>query len=448
MNYIHLKTPVPGPKSQQVLERRKNAMPAGLAKSTEVVIERAEGGLVHDADGNTLLDFAGGIGMMNVGHRPEQVVNAMKQQLEKYLHICTLVATPEPYVELAELLNGLTPGDFQKKTILANSGSEAVENAVNVARYYTKRSAVICFEAAYHGRTLLTLSLTSKYGLFKKGFGPFVSDIYRLPAPNIFRRPKALSEEAYIDYCIQQFDQQLISQVDPSAVAAIIIEPIQGEGGFVAMPKRFLEKLRSTCDAHGIVLIFDEIQCGASRTGKFFACEHAGVIPDLICMAKSIGAGMPISAVTGKAEIIDAPHLGGVGGTYGGNPLACVAAIEAVKMLSSAPFLQRVKELGELIQQNLAAWKSKYQLIGDVRGIGAMQLIEFVKDRDGLEPDPELTLEIIRDAVSKGVILIRAGLYSNCIRLLPPIVMTDDQLQEGLSVLEGAISRAHEKRLK
>ncbi len=448
MNYIHLKTPVPGPKSQQVLERRKNAMPAGLAKSTEVVIERAEGGLVHDADGNTLLDFAGGIGMMNVGHRPEQVVNAMKQQLEKYLHICTLVATPEPYVELAELLNGLTPGDFQKKTILANSGSEAVENAVNVARYYTKRSAVICFEAAYHGRTLLTLSLTSKYGLFKKGFGPFVSDIYRLPAPNIFRRPKALSEEAYIDYCIQQFDQQLISQVDPSAVAAIIIEPIQGEGGFVAMPKRFLEKLRSTCDAHGIVLIFDEIQCGASRTGKFFACEHAGVIPDLICMAKSIGAGMPISAVTGKAEIIDAPHLGGVGGTYGGNPLACVAAIEAVKMLSSAPFLQRVKEVGELIQQNLAAWKSKYQLIGDVRGIGAMQLIEFVKDRDGLEPDPELTLEIIRDAVSKGVILIRAGLYSNCIRLLPPIVMTDDQLQEGLSVLEGAISRAHEKRLK
>ncbi|MBX7108424.1 MAG: aspartate aminotransferase family protein [Chitinophagales bacterium] len=430
------------------MERRKNAMPAGLAKSTEVVIERAEGGLVHDADGNTLLDFAGGIGMMNVGHRPEQVVNAMKQQLEKYLHICTLVATPEPYVELAELLNGLTPGDFQKKTILANSGSEAVENAVNVARYYTKRSAVICFEAAYHGRTLLTLSLTSKYGLFKKGFGPFVSDIYRLPAPNIFRRPKALSEEAYIDYCIQQFDQQLISQVDPSAVAAIIIEPIQGEGGFVAMPKRFLEKLRSTCDAHGIVLIFDEIQCGASRTGKFFACEHAGVIPDLICMAKSIGAGMPISAVTGKAEIIDAPHLGGVGGTYGGNPLACVAAIEAVKILSAAPFLQRVKEVGELIQQNLAAWKSKYQLIGDVRGTGAMQLIEFVKDRDGLEPDPELTLEIIRDAVSKGVILIRAGLYSNCIRLLPPIVMTDDQLQEGLSVLEGAISRAHEKRLK
>ncbi|MEP7128860.1 MAG: 4-aminobutyrate--2-oxoglutarate transaminase [Chitinophagales bacterium] len=446
MMHINLKTPIPGPKSQQVLERRKNAMPTGLAKSTEVVIDHADGGMVYDVDGNALLDFAGGIGMLNVGHRPEQVVNAMKLQLEKYLHICTLVATSEPYVELAELLNALTPGNFHKKTILANSGSEAVENAVNVARYYTKRTAVICFEAAYHGRTLLTLSLTSKYGLFKKGFGPFVSDVYRLPAPNVYRRPKQMNEEEYIDYCIQQFDQQMMSQVDPAAVAAIIIEPIQGEGGFISMPKRFLEKLRSTCDQHGIVLIFDEIQCGASRTGKFFACEHTGVIPDLICMAKSIGAGMPISAVTGKAEIIDAPHLGGVGGTYGGNPLACVAAIEAVKILSSASFLQRVSEVGELIRTNLASWKSKYKFIGDVRGVGAMQLVEFVKDRDTREPDPDLTLEIIRDAVAKGVILIRAGLFSNCIRLLPPIVMTDEQLQEGLNVLEGAISRAHKKR--
>ena len=448
MSYINLKTPIPGPKSQLVLERRRNAMPAGLAKSTEVVIERAEGGMVQDVDGNTLLDFAGGIGMMNVGHRPEQVVNAMKRQLEKYLHICTLVATPEPYVELAELLNGLVPGDYKKKTILANSGSEAVENAVNIARYYTKRSAVICFEAAYHGRTLLTLSLTSKYGLFKKGFAPFVCDIYRLPAPNIFRRPKQMNEEEYIDYTIQQFEQQLIAQVDPSAVAAIIIEPVQGEGGFIAMPKKFLQKLRSTCDSHGIVLIFDEIQCGASRTGKFFAFEHTGVIPDLICMAKSIGAGMPVSAVTGKAEIIDAPHLGGVGGTYGGNPLACVAAIEAVRILSSAPFLQRVNEVAELIRHHLTSWKSKYKFIGDVRGMGAMQLLEFVKDRDSLEPDPDLTLEIIKDAVSKGVILIRAGLFSNCIRLLPPVVMTDDQLHEGLDVLEGAISRAHEKRMQ
>lgn len=446
MNQIKLITEIPGPKSKAILERRKNSMPAGLAKSTEVVIDRAEGGVVYDADGNRLLDFAGGIGMMNAGHRPEQVVNAMKSQLEKYLHICALVATPEPYVELAELLNGLTPGNFPKKTILANSGSEAVENAVNVSRYFTKRSAVICFESGYHGRTLLTLSLTSKYALFKKGFSPFVSDIYRLSAPNVYRRPKEMSEEAYVDYCCSQFDQQMVSQVDPSAVAAIIIEPVQGEGGFIPMPKKFLEKLRSTCDDNGIVLIFDEIQCGAARTGKFFACEHSGVVPDLICMAKSIGAGMPVSAVTGKAEIIDAPHLGGVGGTYGGNPIACVAAIEAVKILSSKDFLKRVNEVGELIRTTLEDWKSKYKLIGDVRGLGAMRLVEFVKDRETKEPDADLTLEIIRDAIAHGIILIRAGLFSNCIRLLPPIVMTDEQLTEGLAVLEGAIKRAHEKR--
>jgi 4-aminobutyrate aminotransferase/(S)-3-amino-2-methylpropionate transaminase len=255
-----------------------------------------------------------------------------------------------------------------------------------------------------------------------------------------------MNEEEYIDYCCSQFDQQMISQVDPGSVAAIIIEPVQGEGGFIPMPKKFLEKLRTTCDANGIVLIFDEIQCGAARTGKFFACEHSGVIPDLICMAKSIGAGMPVSAVTGKAEIIDAPHLGGVGGTYGGNPLACVAAIEAVKILSSKEFLKRVNEVGELIRSTLESWKSKYKLIGDVRGVGAMRLVEFVKDRKTREPDADFTLEIIRDAISHGIILSRAGLFSNCIRLLPPIVMTDEQLKEGLSVLEDAIKRAHEKR--
>ena len=443
---INLKTAVPGPKSIQILERRKKAMPAGLAKSTEIVISHADGGLVYDVDGNCLLDFAGGIGMMNAGHRPEKVVQAMKDQLDKYLHICALVATPEPYVELAELLNQITPGDFSKKTILANSGSEAVENAVNIARYYTKRTAVICFEAAYHGRTLLTLSLTSKYALFKKGFGPFLGDVYRLPAPNVYRRPLQMNEDEYISDCIERFGQQLISQVDPGSVAAIVIEPVQGEGGFIEMPKRFLEKLRQVCDQHGIVLIFDEIQCGASRTGKFFACEHSGVIPDLICMAKSIGAGMPISAVTGRAEIIDAPHLGGVGGTYGGNPVACVAAIEAIKILKSSEFLHRVQEAGRLMQETLQHWKQKFRFVGDVRGLGAMQLVEFVKDRDSREPDPDLTLEIIRDAVSQGVILIRAGLFSNCIRLLPPVVMSNEQLQEGLSVLEGAISRAHENR--
>ena len=448
MAYIQLKTALPGPKGQAALERRKNALPAGLAKSTEVVVDKAEGALVWDVDGNQLLDFAGGIGMINVGHRDKRVVQAVKDQLDKYIHTCSLVTTMEPYLELAELLNSVTPGDFPKKTLLANSGSEAVENAVNIAKYYTKRNAVLCFEGAYHGRTLLTLSLTSKYALFKKGFGSYVSDIYRIPAPNTYRGIDGMSEEQYVAYCIKRLDESFISQVDADSLAAIIIEPVQGEGGFLPIPAAYLKKLREICDKHGIVFIADEIQCGAGRTGKLFAVEHSGVVPDIIVSAKSIGAGMPISAVTGKAEIMDAPHLGGVGGTYGGSPVACVAAIEAIKILKSEAFLKRVNTVGEIIRTTLERWKEKYPVVGDVRGLGAMRLVEFVKDRGTKEPDPDVTLEIIRDAVSNGLILIRAGLFSNCIRLLPPIVITDEQLIEGLQVLENAIARAVEKRKK
>jgi 4-aminobutyrate aminotransferase / (S)-3-amino-2-methylpropionate transaminase / 5-aminovalerate transaminase len=446
MAHIQLKTSLPGPKGLAALERRKNALPSGLAKSTDVVVEKAEGALVWDVDGNQLLDFAGGIGMINVGHRNEKVVNAIKEQLDKYIHTCTLVTTMEPYLELAELLNSVTPGDFPKKTLLANSGSEAVENAVNIAKYYTKRNAVLCFEGAYHGRTLLTLSLTSKYALFKKGFGSYVSDIYRIPAPNTYRGIEGMTEEQYVNHCIKKLDEAFISQVDADSLAAIIIEPVQGEGGFLPIPKAYLQKLRDICDKHGIVFIADEIQCGAGRTGKLYAIEHTGVVPDMVVSAKSIGAGMPISAVTGKAEIMDAPHLGGVGGTYGGSPVACVAAIEAIKILNSPAFLQRVHEVGEIIRTTLEGWKEKYKLVGDVRGIGAMRLVEFVKDRDSKEPDADATLEIIKDAVAHGLIMIRAGLFSNCIRLLPPIVITDEQLKEGLQVLEDAIKRAQGKR--
>jgi len=446
MAHIQLKTALPGPKGVAALERRKNALPAGLAKSTEIVVEKAEGALVWDVDGNQLLDFAGGIGMINVGHRNENVVEAIKQQLDKYIHTCSLVTTMEPYLDLAELLNGLTPGNFPKKTLLANSGSEAVENAVNIAKYYTKRNAVLCFEGAYHGRTLLTLSLTSKYSLFKKGFGSYVSDIYRIPAPNAYRGIEGMNEEDYVAYCIKKLDEAFVSQVDSESLAAIIIEPVQGEGGFLPIPAAYLHKLREVCDKYGIVFIADEIQCGAGRTGKFFAVEHSGVVPDLIVSAKSIGAGMPISAVTGKAQIMDAPHLGGIGGTYGGSPVACVAAIEAIKIIKSEAFLKRVNEVGEIIRTTLECWKDKYPLIGDVRGIGAMRLVEFVKDRDTKEPDAEATLEIIKDAGAHGLIMIRAGLFSNCIRLLPPIVITGEQLTEGLQVLEDAIARAQLKR--
>ena len=441
-----MKTALPGPKGIAALERRKQALPAGLARSTDIVVDYAEGALVRDVDGNQLLDFAGGIGMINVGHRNAEVVDAMKRQLDKYIHTCSLVTTIEPYLDLAELLNSLTPGDFPKKTLLANSGSEAVENAVNIAKYYTKRNAVLCFEGAYHGRTLLTLSLTSKYSLFKKGFGSFVSDIYRIAAPNMYRGIPGLNDEQYLQHCLRQLEEAFISQVDPQSLAAIIIEPVLGEGGFIPIPTVYLQRLRSICDQHGIVFIADEIQCGAGRTGKFFAIEHSGVVPDIIVSAKSIGAGMPVSAITGKAEILDAPHPGGVGGTYGGNPVVCVAAIAAINIIRSAGFLKRVNEVGEIVRLTLERWKEKYPLVGDVRGMGAMRLVEFVKDRVLKTPDPDVTLEIIRDAGAHGLIMIRAGLFSNCIRLLPPIAITDEQLREGLSVLENAIAAASEKR--
>lgn len=446
MKNIQLKTPVPGPKSAEILARRAASMPAGLAKSTEVVVASAKGAIVEDVDGNQLLDFAGGIGVLNAGHRPTAVVNAMKKQLDKVIHSCTLVTTNEPTVELCELLNRVTPGDFTKKTLLANSGAEAVENAVNIAKYFTKRPAIIVFEGGYHGRTLLTMSMTSKYSLFKKGYGSFMSEIYRLPAPNLYRPFNGMSKDQYLQHCLRQLDHAFIAQVDPSAVAAIVIEPVQGEGGFVPMPTEFLQKIRSLCDQHGIVMIADEIQCGFGRTGKLFAIEYSGVAPDMITMAKSIAAGMPISAVTGRADIMDTPHPGAIGGTYGGNPVACVAAIETVKMISDPAFLKRAEQIGETMRKTLEGWKKKYPLIGDVRGLGGMRLVEFVKDRSSREPDPDLTLEIIRDAVSQGIILIRAGLFSNCIRLLPPFAITNGQLKEGLEVLEGAIARAHEKR--
>lgn len=437
---------IPGPKSKELLARRAAALPAGLGKSTEVVVEKAEGALVWDVDGNQLIDFAGGIGMVNLGHRPKPVVDAIKAQLDKYIHTGALVTTFEPYLDFAEMLNKITPGDFAKKTLLSCSGSEAVENAVSVAKYYTKRPAVICFEGAYHGRTMLTLSLTSKYGLFKKGFGTFAPDIYRFLSPNLYRKPESMTDDEYIDYCIERFDQNLISHVDPSAVAAIIIEPVQGEGGFIPVPKRFLEKIRKVCDEHGIVFIADEVQSGAGRTGKFLAIEHSGVIPDIVTMAKSIGSGMPISATTGKAEIMDAPHLGGVGGTYSGSPLAVVAAHETVKQINTPEFLDKATHVGNIIVSRLTAMSEKFPVIGDIRGLGAMLVVEFVKDRKTKEPDMDFAMAVIKKSVANGVILIRAGLYTNCIRFLPPIVITDEQLNEGLDVIENAIQEVINER--
>ena len=440
MSYIRLNTEVPGPRAKEMLARRAAAVPSGLAKATDAVVERAEGALVFDVDGNTLIDLAGGIGMLAVGHSPGPVTDAIKRQAERCIHPCALVATYEPYVELAELMNEVTPGSFAKKTIFTNSGAESVENAVKLARKFTGRSTVICFEGAYHGRTLLTLSLTSKYGLFKSGFGPFAPEIVRLPIPNLYRKPQGMTEEQYLDFGIRQLEHAFVAQVDPKAVAAFIIEPVQGEAGFLPVPARFLQRIRELCDQHGIVMIADEVQCGCGRTGRMFAVEHYGIVPDMIVTAKSLGAGMPIGAVTGRAEIMDSAHLGGVGSTYGGSPVACAAALEALKMIRMPEFLAHANRLGGVMRDVLESWRARWQIVGDVRGLGPMMLVELVADRETKAPlAPDDTLRIVRRAVANGVLLIRAGLFSNCIRFLPPLNMPEDMLREGLDAVGRAI---------
>lgn len=448
MASILLKTEIPGPRSRAILARRAASVPTGLGKATDVVVERAEGALVHDVDGNTFIDFVGGIGALAVGHCPPAVVHAIQAEAEKLIHFGSLVGTYESYVRLCELLNEVTPGAFPKKTLLANSGAEAVENAVKAARAYTKRPGVICFEGGYHGRTLLTLSLTSKYGLFKKGMGPFASEIVRLPMPNPYRTPDGVSRDQYVAWGVKQLELAFTAQVDPSEVAAIIIEPVQGEGGFVPIPPPLMRRIRELCDQHGIVMIADEIQCGFARTGKLFALEHYGIAADIIVTAKSLGAGMPVSATTGRAEIMDATHVGGMGGTYGGNPLTCVAAIEAIQMMRQPAFLGHAERVGHILQQALDGWKSRHPLVGDVRGLGSMMLVELVKDRTTKEPAPDETLAVVKAACQGGVIAMRAGLFSNGIRFLPPLVITEDQLREGLAVVEQALSQVEAGRLQ
>jgi 4-aminobutyrate aminotransferase/(S)-3-amino-2-methylpropionate transaminase len=438
--FVRVNTEIPGPRARAVLARRQAAMPAGLGRATDVVVERAHDELVFDVDGNTLIDLAGGLGMLAVGHTPPRVVDAIVAQAQKLVHPCALVTSYEPYVRLAELLNEITPGAFAKKTLLTNSGAEAVEEAVKLARKHTGRPAIVCFEGGYHGRTLLALSLTSKYALFKRGFGPFAPEIVRLPIPDVYRTPNGMTEAEYLDFSIRQLERALVSQIDPAAVAAIIIEPVQGEAGFVPVPPVFLRRVRELCDEHGIVMIADEVQCGLGRTGRLFAVEHYGVVPDLIVTAKSLGAGMPIAAVTGRAEILDSAHLGGVGGTYGGSPVACAAAIAATDIIRQPEFLAHARHLGDVMRDVLTGWSRTFPAVGDVRGLGPMMLVEFVRDRASKTPvDPEDTLRIVRQAVANGVVVIRAGLFSNCVRLLPPLTMPEAMLREGLDALGRAI---------
>jgi len=442
MASISLETTIPGPKSLEIVRRRRAAMSSGAAFLTELGVQSASGAVVTDVDGNQLLDFAGGIGVLAAGHCPPTVVDAIQRQAGDLLHICGIVATHDSMVELSEALNDAAPGDFTKKTLLMNSGAEAVESAVKIARCATGRAGVLVFEGGYHGRTNMTMAMTSKYALFKKGFGPFASEIYRIPFPNVLRRPPGTSEKDFVEWSIERLHDALISQVDPNALAAIVIEPVQGEGGFLPAPVPYLEAIRAICDEHDVVMIADEVQAGFGRTGKLFSIEHSGVVPDLITMAKSMGSGMPISAVVGRADLLDAPHPGGMGGTYSGNPVACVAALETIKMINSPEFLGRSEAVGTRLREGLLALQVAHpERVAEVRGLGSMLAIELVC-HPNLTPDPELTLAVTKATLARGLITIRAGLYSNCVRFLPPLTITDEQIDEALAVLGPAFVEA------
>ena len=439
-----IKTEIPGPKSRALMERRRGAVSSGLGIATPIFASEAKGALLTDVDGNIFIDFGGGIGVMNVGHADPRVVAAVKDQVEKFTHTCFYATEYEPYVELAEKLNALVPGDFEKRSFFVNSGAEAVENAVKIARAYTKRPAIMAFENAFHGRTLMAMTLTSKVNPYKKGFGPFAPEIYRISAPYPYRCPvgKDCSGGCRGD-CFNAVEKAFVGAVDPTSVAAILVEPVSGEGGFLPFPDFYLRRLRELCDEHGILLIADEIQTGFGRTGKMFCVEHSGVVPDLLTTAKSLGGGLPIGGVTGKAEVMDSVHVGGLGTTFGGNPISCAAALAVLEAFEEEDLLSRANVIGERVMGAMREIQEKHpDFVGDVRGRGAMLAMELVKDPETRTPDKERTTRIVETALQEGLLLLTAGQYSNVIRTLMPFVITDDELEEGLSILGHAVDAA------
>ncbi len=442
MKTIQIHTEIPGPKSRALMARREAAIPRGPYHATPLFAAKAEGAVIEDVDGNRFIDFAGGIGCLNMGHRAPRVVAAIREQLEKYLHLCFSVTPYESYIAVAEKLNALAPGKFAKKTFIINTGAEAVENAIKIARAYTKRPAVICFEDAFHGRTLLTMSLTSKTHPYKAGFAPFASDIYRIPFAYAYRGEKGATAETFAHHLENAFKRI----VAPESVAAVIAEPVLGEGGFVVPPQDYFRILHDICRKHGIVFIADEVQSGIGRTGKWFASEHFGIEPDLITTAKSLGGGLPIAAVTGRAEIMDAPGVGGLGSTFAGNPLSCVAALAAIETIEKEGLLARSTAIGKRFEERARGWQKKWTLVGDVRGLGAMCAIELVRNPNTREPADTETKEIAQYCYEHGLISITAGTYNNIMRILVPLAVSDQQFDEGLGVIESALASVAEHK--
>jgi 4-aminobutyrate aminotransferase/(S)-3-amino-2-methylpropionate transaminase len=432
---IHLRTEIPGPKSRSILERKERVIADPLSLVTPVVIAEGEGATLTDVDGNTFLDFTGGVGCLNVGHSHPRVVEAAQSQLERFSHTDFTIVPYEVYVELAERLTELAPVRKPAKAAFFNAGTEAVENAVKFARSYTKRPAVLTFEGAFHGRTLLSLTMTSKTHPYKAGLGPFAPEVYRVPFAQEYRGPST-------DEALSAVERTFTTQVAAEQVAAIVIEPVQGEGGFLPAPRDFLVGLRELCDEHGIVFVSDEVQTGFGRTGRLFATEHYGIEADLMTVAKSIAAGLPLSGVIGAAEIMDAPGDSAIGGTYVGNPVAQAAALAVLEVIEEEGLVARAAHLGEAMRRRMTAWQDRFPAIGDVRGLGAMVAIELVEDRETKRPAPKLASAVVDEAARRGLLLLKAGIYSNCIRVLCPLTLTDDQLDEALSVWEEALEAA------
>ena len=439
MASIKIVSEVPGPKSRAVTTRRNAIVPRGVYTTNPVVIDKAQGAVVEDVDGNRYLDFAGGIGTLNVGHSAPAVVSAVRDQLDRFTHTCFAVASYESYIRLAERMARLTPGSFPKKTMFVNTGAEAVENAVKIARCRTGRPGVLCFEDAFHGRTLLTMSLTSKIDPYKLGFGPMAGDIHRVPYAYCYRCAYNLTYPACNVACVDAIEDHFKRHADPATIAAVIVEPVLGEGGFIVPPREYLNKLAELCHVHGILVIADEVQSGMGRTGRMFASEHYGLEPDILITAKSLAGGLPLAAVIGRADVMDAPGVGGLGGTFSGNPLALAAAHAVLDTFEGGDLLRRAETIGARIEARARQWAGRYPLVGDVRRLGAMVGIELVRSRETREPAKAETSAIVKRACEHGVIMISAGTYGNVVRVLVPLVVSESELDEGLDVIEECI---------
>ena len=430
---IELRTEIPGPRTREILERERRAVARPLLVHAPVVAAEARGATITDVDGNTFIDFVGGVGVMNVGHNHPRVVQAIHEQSERFLHTDFTVVAYELYVELAERLGEVAPISGETRGAFFNAGTEAIENAVKLARLRTKRHAVIAFEGAFHGRTLLALTMTSRTHPYKTGLGPFAPEVYRAPFPNAYRGPSG--KEA-----LAALEGMLSTHVGADHVAAIVFEPEQGEGGFIPADPAFVTGLRRLCDEHGIVLVADEVQTGFGRTGRMFAMEHFGVEPDLLVVAKSIAGGLPLSGVIGRAELMDDPHGGAIGGTFIGNPVALAAAAAVLDVFEEERLVDRAVLLGDILRARMLDWKARWPRIGDVRGLGAMLALEFVRDPEARKPAPELAEAVVDAALKRGLILLKAGVYGNCIRVLCPLTIPEPELDEALGVWEESLA--------